>query len=244
VPGHDRPDEGGIALVVALMAMFFIVALGTALVLTTTTESKVTRNFKNGLAALYAADGAAERTMTDLLLVQDWNTWLSGNATSPFVDGPPTGTRSLPGGAAIDLAQVLSLANCRKATACSISDMDAVTRERPWGPNNPRWRMFAYGPLDSIAPTGTVKSPFYVVVMVGDDPSEADNNPWLDGGAPVAPASSNPGLGVLALRAEAFGPFGAHRAIEVTVARIGTAEAGPGYVGQPGVRALSWREVR
>ena len=71
-----------------------------------------------------------------------------------------------------------------------------------------------------------------------------------------------PGTGVLAMRAEAFGPRGAHKIIEVTVARTDT--TGPDHrdtaqrgrdivdphqndnngLGRSGVRVLSWREVR
>ena len=39
-------SERGVALVVALMAMTMMMALGTALVLTTATDSKIARNFR------------------------------------------------------------------------------------------------------------------------------------------------------------------------------------------------------
>jgi hypothetical protein len=52
---------------------------------------------------------------------------------------------------------------------------------------------------------------------------------------------------VLALRAEAFGPFGAHKILEATISRIGTAEREQNDANgnrRAGVRILSWREVR
>ena len=49
----------------------------------------------------------------------------------------------------------------------------------------------------------------------------------------------NPGAGVLALRAEAFGPRGAHTIIEMTVARPDAAGEGGGRA-----RVLSWRQIR
>ena len=67
--------------------------------------------------------------------------------------------------------------------------------------------------------------------MVGDDPSENDGDPLQDGSD-----EDNPGAGVLALRAEAFGPGGAHRVIEATVARPD--ESGGG-IAPAGVRMLS-----
>ena len=66
--------------------------------------------------------------------------------------------------------------------------MNTSTAERPWGTNNPRWRLYAYGPVHDFLPTGTINSPFYVVVWVADDPSETDANPALDGSD-----ASNPG---------------------------------------------------
>jgi hypothetical protein len=227
-------DERGIALIVALLAMMLMMALGTALILTTTTESKITRNFQNSIEAGYAADAGLERAMDDLLTVPDWNTLLTGATTSAFVDGAP-GTRTLPDGSQFDLVQLLNMANCSKTSTCSASELTANTSERPWGANNPQWQLFAYGPLNDMIPTGTINSPFYVVVMVADDPSDDDNNPLQDGGAPAAgQPSPNPGAGVIALRAEAFGPFGAHKIVEMTVARTDTAELERGYTGQRG----------
>ena len=63
--------------------------------------------------------------------------------------------------------------------------MDAYSEERPWLVNNPRWQLFAYGNVGDLLPTGTINSPFYVVVLIGDDPSETDDNPLVDGGPPA-----------------------------------------------------------
>ena len=250
VPRHDRRTDRGAALIVALMAMLLMMALGTALILTTSTESKISRNFKTGSEALYAADAVLERAVDDLRTIFDWSAMLSGAAQSAFVDGAPAGTRALADGRRIDLGEILNLANCQKAAACSGPDMDDVTAERPWGRNNPRWQPFAWGHLNDIAPAGTVNSPFYVVVMVADDPSENDGDPLRDGLAPCAPGqvtACNPGTGVLALRAEAFGPFGAHKILELTMSRTDLTGSEADYndgSGQVGVRILSWREVR
>jgi PilX N-terminal len=252
-PFHPDPRrERGVVLIVALMAMLVMIALGTALILTTSTELAITRNFRNSSEALYAADAVLERAVDDLLTIPDWNTLLSGVARSTFTEGPPSGARALSDGKSLDLGEVLNIANCQKIAACSDADMDRTTAERPWGLNNPRWQPFAWGYLNDITSTGTVNSPCYVVVMVGDDPSENDNNPLADGSAPCAlrqTSGCNPGTGVLALRAEAFGPFGAHKVIELTVSRTSKAISGVPQgskkgVGQEGVRILSWREVR
>src|SRR5262249_24842413 len=115
---------------------------------------------------------------------------------------------------------------------------------RPWGANNPVWRLFAYGRLSDMFPAIARGDSSYVVVMVGDDPSENDGNPLRDGTTPCpaghdgADGSCNPGSGVIALPAEAFGLRGARRPVELTVLRTQTAEAGPS------VQVLSWREIR
>jgi hypothetical protein len=240
VSDRDPRSERGFALIVATMATLLMMALGTALILMTTTEAKIARNYGNSLESLYAADAAAERAVDDLASIPDWNSLLAGISTSAFVDGPPSGIRTLADGTMLDLGEALNMANCSKATACSAADLDAVTAERPWGPNNPRWQLFAYNKLSDMTPTGTINSPFYITVMVGDDPSENDNDPLHDG------VAANPGTGVLAIRAEAWGPHGSHKAIELTVARAGTSQpdgGGPPVPGQ-GLRVLSWREIR
>lgn len=224
----DPRREDGIALLFAIMAMLLMMALGVALVLTTSTETIIAANFRNSAEGLYAADAALERAIDDLLTVSDWNPLLGGLVRSSFVDGAPGGSRTLVDHALLDLVQTTSFANCQKTTPCSTAAMAAVTPERPWGANNPRWQLYAYGPLGGITPAGTVSSSYYVIVMVGDDPSENDDNPLRDG-----VDESNPGTGVLAVRAEAFGPRGAHKVIESTVARTDT-----------GVRMRSWRAVQ
>jgi hypothetical protein len=219
-------NESGVAVVIAMMAMLMMSALGMALIMTTTGETMITSNFRNSTEGLYAADAALERSIDDLLTIPDWNKLLDGTVQSAFIDGEPSGTRTLPDGSLLDLAQVQNLADCDKTAACSAADLAAA---RPWGANNPRWKLYSYGRLRELVPTGTVNSQFYVVVLVADDPSETDNDPAKDG-----VVDTNPGRGVIALRSEAFGPRGAHKVIELTVARTDTTELERGYTGQRG----------
>jgi hypothetical protein len=229
-PSHRAAtSERGVAMIIALMAMSMMIALGTALILTTATETKITTNFRNNGESLYAADAAIERSLDDLLTIPDWNNLLNGTVKSALVDGPPTGPRTLGDGKILSLDEIVNMANCQKVTTCSAADLTAVTQERPWGPNNQQWQLFAYGKLNDVLPTGTINSPYYIVVMVGDDPSENDNDPLHDG-----VSQNNPGSGVLAMRAEAWGPGGSHKVIELTVARTDTTELERGYTGQRG----------
>jgi Tfp pilus assembly protein PilX len=225
----DVRHEDGIAMMMAMAATLLLSALGVALVLATSSEAVIASNFRDATEGGYAADAALERALDDLRAAKDWNAVLTGVARSSFVDGAPSGTRTLADGSTIDLARVVNLADCGTIQPCSDADMNAVTPQRPWGPNNPRWQLYAYGNLSDVLPSQTIDSPYYVIVMVGDDPSETDGKPLEDG-------IETAGAGILAMRAEAFAPRGAHRSVEMTVARPGA--------GQPGLRVLSWREVR
>jgi Tfp pilus assembly protein PilX len=222
-------DERGSALVVALLSLLLLTALGLALTLTTQTETAISANQRMGQEAMNAADAAIERAMQDVLAMPDWNRALSGAEQSSFIDGSPGGSRALPDGTTVNLTEIANLARCGHASPCSAGEVATNSPERHWLSNNPVWQLFAYGPVSDLLPNGTVSSPIYVVVMIGDDPSETDGQPLVDGNA-----ASNPGSGVLALRAEAFGPHGTHRIVEATIARTASTGLERGYVGQRG----------
>jgi hypothetical protein len=228
-------NERGMALIVALMSMLLLSALGLGLMMTTMTETMIANNYRESGESLYAADAAVERVMQDLLTIPDWNRILmappSGQQSS-FVDGT-IGTRTLEDGSVIDLAAATNMMNCAKLTACLAGDLTAWTAERPYGLNNPVWRLVAHAPLSEIIETGTIVSPMYVAVWIADDIGETDNNPLIEGGPPVGTAE-NLGRGILMIRAESFGPGGAKSILEVTVAKTDTTELERGYTGQRG----------
>lgn len=225
--------ERGVALVVSLFTLLLLTALGMALMMTTMTETKISANYRDGSEAMYAADAGVERVMQDILTVPDWNTILAGVTTSAFIDGAAGGARVLPDGSPLNLTEATNVINCGKTAACSDADLNATTDERPWGANNPRWQLYAYGPMNEMIETGTIDSRMYVVVWVADDPAENDDNPARDGDPPVS-GSENPGRGVLAMLAHAYGPGGVRRVVEVTIALTDTTELERGYTGQRG----------
>ena len=224
----DIRRDDGIAMMTAMAVTLLTSALGVALVLATSSEEVIASNFRDQVAGAYAAEAAVERALDDLAAAANWNTVLNGTVRSTFVDGAPDGPRTLADGSTIDLGHVVNMADCGRIQPCADADMDAVTAQRPWGPNNPRWQLYAFGRLKDLLPDESIDSPYYVSVLVGDDPSETDAQPLEDGQAA--------GAGLLVLRAESFGPRGVHRSVETTVARPAA--------GQPGLRVLSWREVR
>jgi len=217
----------GFALIVMLLTMVLLAAVGAALVLATTAETRIAANFRTAQQTLYATDAAVARATDELMSIPDWNALIAGAVVSSFADGPPSGVRRLVDGSTIDLMEVLNIATCQKPAACSDADMNAVTDDRPWGPNNPRWKLFAYGWLRDLVVAQGIDPPQYLVVMAGDDPGETDNDPARDADAGA------PGAGTIGLRAEAFGPGGAHKVVELTLTR-----------GDSAIRVLSWREVR
>ena len=196
-------------LVIALISLVLLSALSTSLAVVMNTELRAAANYGASREAMYAADGALQIAAQELVTVADWNALLSSGALSGFVDGPPSGVRQLGDGSTVDLAQATNLAN---------------GEPRPWGANNPGWRLFAFGRLGSRT---------YVIAWAGDDFAENDGDPSTDGGG-----AANPGAGILAVRAEAFGVGGAHAVLEATVRR--DTEPGVG----PTVRVLSWQEIR
>jgi len=222
-----RDRQRGVALIVVLLTMVLLTALGMALTLVTSTESRVASAYRDASEAFYAADAMMEQTIDDVSDKPDWNLILDGSVRSVFTDGAP-GVRILPDGTTMDLRIETALVSCGKA-ACNDADLNAVSSERPWGENNPRWQLYAHGPLSAMAPD-SADSRHYVVAWIADDLAENDRKPLLDGDTE---AGENPGRHRLSLLARAYGPGGTGRAIEGTLSR-----------GDSGPRLLSWREVR
>jgi hypothetical protein len=213
-------DEAGVALVAVLAVSSVLLALGLSLALTTSIETGIAANQRGGVRALHAADAALEHAIAVLGTVADWDAVLTGVARSPFNDG--AGAVRLPVGGVLELGAETNLLRCGRAAACDAAAMDASTAARPWGRNNPRWVVFASGPLARLLPDDQVKAREYVVVWAADDPSENDASPQRDGGVPArvdASNADNPGRGAIWLRARAYGTQGAVRTVDAIVER-------------------------
>lgn len=215
-------NERGSALVIALMSVMLLTALGAAVVMVSNTETMISGNYRNSQEALYAADAGVERVVQDLLMVPRWNDILDGTVQSAFVDGAIDARKTLPwGGGEMTLCCAANTATGQLQAAT-----DALNQ---WGLNNPQWRLFAYAPLDTMLPGQVIDSPMYVAIWIADDPAEIDGNPLAD---------TN---GVLTLRAEALGPSGTRKALEVTVARTSSTEIERGQIAQRGQEELNQR---
>lgn len=88
-----------------------------------------------------------------------------------------------------------------------------------WGADNPEWRPHFCARLADLA-AERIDSEFVIAVWIADDPADRDGTPRSDAN------------GILTVRGESYGPMGAHRAVETTVAKSTS-----------GTRVLSWRVV-
>ena len=234
-PLTSRDSARGTALVVAVLATLVLAAFGSALVLISVTETGISAYHERAAGALYAADAALERAIVDLFALADWNAALSGLATSTLTDGLPSGVRLL-SGTQVDIDAISSELRCGRRDGCGEADLDAFTAERPWGVDNPRWQLFAWGPLSRMMPAVAPAHDAYVLVWVGDDAGDADGNPLQDGNS-----ADNPGSGIVQLTVQAYGPGGVRRILEATVARRVRDDGQPDPGAVP--RVVVWRAV-
>jgi hypothetical protein len=206
--------EQGSALLVALLASSLLAALGLALASLTVVETTISSNHRAGSQAFYAADAVAEAILADLLTTPNWTDILTG-AVSSRLNGhavPPAGPGAIPR----TLAQL---------TADVQAESDAAG---VWGPNTPRWRLFAYGWLTELAPIAAGNSDEYLTAWAADDIDEADGDPLAD---------TN---GRLQFVARASSARGMQRRIALTVAQTPDLT----MAGSPAIRILAWREIR
>lgn len=225
--------QRGIALILALLLTSFLSAVGLGLAVVVFMDRLATGNVKGSVGLLHAADAGIEIAAHELARA-DWHGVLQGVEQASFSDGSPTSVRAIPGGGAVDLTAETNALNCGKVTTCTPAQMNANSDERPWGVNNPRWRLYAYGAFESLA--AVVRPvPCYLAVWIADDVSEGDGDPQADG--------ESEGRGVLRARAVAYGPMGARRAVEAELARVCFGAPGE-EICQPGLRVQSWQEVR
>jgi hypothetical protein len=194
----ERARERGAALLMALLVTLFISAIGGALVLLASTETRIAGAEEWRHQARGVAEVLIERVFQDLLLEPDWNAVLGTGAGATFQD----------------------IASPARAASWDPLDLAALTlnvqRESDdlnrWGVDGPRWRLYAFGPADRLlgplGPAGAAKAKsFYVVAWVADDPGEGDGNPAADRNETIQ------------VRADAFGPRRTRVGVLATVRR-------------------------
>jgi hypothetical protein len=140
----------GAALVLAMLAVFFMAALGASMAIMTSTELRIAASYTEAMELRYAAEATLEAILQELTASGDWNALQAGVALSAFADGVPSGRRTLVDGSAIDL--------------------DDLTRQVVAG--NSTYRLFAFGPVQRLQPADDFGIEGYVLVWIGDDPEE------------------------------------------------------------------------
>jgi len=228
-------NDRGIALILVILFTAFLSALGLGVLLAVFMDRLATGNMNGSVGMLYAADAGIELAARDLAQAPDWDTVLSGSTRGSFTDGAAGGVHALPGGGSIDLTVATNMLNCGKSNNCTPAQMDANSRERPWGSNNPRWQLYAYGPIERLAPL-LRPVPCYLAVWIADDGREQDGNPGTDA------ADEESGHGIVRVHAETFATGGPKRVVEAELARACTGEGGGACL--PGIRVQSWIELR
>lgn len=223
--------ETGVALIVVLLVASLVTVVGLGLSLVLTIGQLAARNHRDA-AVLQAAAHAGIDLAAGALAVDDWQAVLGGWLTAAGADGPPGGVRMVETDA-IDLAAETHLLNCGRRADCSAAERSTNSIERPWGANNPLWRLYLFGPLSSFMPLRSSAST-YVMVWVADDAREVDGRPDFDGGA-------EPGRHVLRARAVALGRAGARRVVEAELVRVCLEGRS---LCEPGIRVQSQREER
>ena len=227
-------QDRGTVLVLVLLAITFMAAAGIGLGSSTMIARLGAANYDEATALANAAEGALELAARELGQ-HDVGAVLNGTAVSMLVDGPP-GSRDVAPGVSIDLLTLTNLMTCGRPALCSDAQRRQVTSDRPWGDNNPRWRLFLHQALVPPSLPSAASAP-YVAVWIGDDAREDDGDPAADGAGP-----QQEGRYIVRARAEAFGPRGGRRAIEAELIRRCTADPA-GEVCLPGSRVHSWSAI-
>ena len=203
-PTPNRSGEQGIGLIVAMVVILLFLGVTGAVVPLAVTETAVSANHRRAVVALYAAEAGLEWVTHELGAVTDWSDVLRGRVNSSLWSSIVQ--HRLPGGALLDLGQVTDDLNDRLLVS--------------GGHRSPRrWRLFLHGPFDHLVPTPSPGGVLVVAVWVSNDFDDVDGDPMTD---------TN---GAVVVRAAAFGPSLAQRAVEATVLRHDDG----------GVALVSWR---
>ncbi len=225
---NARRAQQGTALVAAVLLVLLLSATGLGLALTAGLEPATARAFEGRTLAVNAAESALLLTAHALAAVPDWNDALGPDWRPPLIEPAAPADAVRLGRRVVPVSVVTNLATCQQLEPCQPGDRIAVTGDRPWGTNNPDFRLVGRVILGGGAPGSAVAGEgSSAYVWIGDDPSEIDGLADRDGGE----AGILQGRDRLIVRAEAFGLQGAHAAVQAVAERRG---------GAPPVRLRRW----
>ena len=181
------------ALLTVLLAGVLLLAYGLATSFMANTELAIASADRAGREAMYAAEGAAQAAVAELLAQPGWSGALDGSLTSTFQDATQT--------PAIDSPDRLFDLPARTAALQAGSDLT------PAGADRSQWHLFAWGPASMLLSPPASVGPYYLAVWFADDSGDGDGNPSADAN------------GIVIVHAEAYGRAGLLRAVECVVSR-------------------------
>ena len=145
-------------VLVAVLLMMLLGALGGAMTIIATGETRIVANHRAAAAAEHAAVAGVEIVLNHLATVPDWLPVHSGVLPSSFVDGPSSGVRETASGR-IDIAR----------------ETELVRR----GPPPRAWQVYAHAPLRDLAAVSTGFQDLYVIVWAAAHPGGSPGNTVL-----------------------------------------------------------------
>jgi hypothetical protein len=181
------------ALVMTILVMAVVGGMGGVVVLLAGVETRLAALERVRLVGRGLAEVQMERAFQDLARASDWSAVLSGAEPSSFVGA--TERPSVAGWGVLDLAQ-------------RTTELQADVGRR-WGPDAPRWRLYAHGSAADLLPgSPDAARPFYAAAWVADDEVDGDGRGGVDRN------------GVVMVRAEVVGPYGVRQVWLATVRRV------------------------
>jgi type IV pilus assembly PilX-like protein len=216
---HRRFNETGSALLIVLTLTFLFSAIMIGAATVVTIETTVTSRYKDGVEALYIAEGGLAVVLAELRGLPDWTPILGGALSSSASQGMFTGSASIAGGTVFLCCGARSVF----ARLLNESASSAVPARRTLA-----WHPYLWSSWNGLAGQPGAGQ-FFLIALIQDDEEDGDRDEGTDLN------------GVVVVRSEAVRPDGLRRSIEALVAR----EAGdPGHGIPASVRVLRWGEVR
>ena len=228
----DVASPTGFVLIVVLMWLGLLATMALGLSLAAAYEPLASAALRDRARLRRAAESAATLATLELAMRADWSTLPATGPTSAFTDGT-AGARTI-GPRAIDLAAETNTRTCGRTGACDDFSTTQVSSVRPWGTENPRWRLFVHLPFSRVDSLADRLCRCYLVAWVADDAGDADGDAAAD--APLGVE----GHGVLRVRGAAFDGAGGLAEVETVVAQPCRHSGAP----CAGIRVQSWGAVR
>ena len=234
----DIRREDGIAMLVAMMAMLLMMRARRRAGADDLVGNDDRRQLPGQQEALYAADAALERSIGDLLTLRRiGNPVLDGSAAVGVCRrARPAGSRTLRDGSTIDLGAGAQHGELPEARGVQRGGDECGHAGPALGCEQPALAALRLRPSERACCRPGNQ---FAVLRDGHGWRRPVGERRQSAAGRREPRQS--GRGVIAMRAEAFGPRGAHAAIESTVARIGAAELDGG---RRASEILSWRQRR